>query len=143
MASIFDNISFGEGVEPSSDPFSFNVGLGNAYSLPADAQEASGIAWAVPSVIPDAAGGQSQSAPWWESVIKYGMVRAIDNQFARPVATGNVAPGSFAGQNGRTYVMTPTPTQPRVSPFQSADAQSGGGLGLLVLVGLGALVAAG
>lgn len=132
---MFENIQFG-GTPTVSDPAGLSLG---AYVLPADAADASGIAWSVPS-----AGATSQeSQPWWESVIKYGITRAIDNQFQQPVVSGNTQPGTFAGQNGATYQQTAVPTQPRVTAFKSADAASGGGLGLLVLVGIGALVVGG
>lgn len=45
----------------------------------------------------------SQAQPWWQGVIQYGLTRAIDNRFAPPNVSGNTSPGSFAGQNGRTY----------------------------------------
>lgn len=48
-----------------------------------------------------------QSAPWWQSLVAYGVTRAIDNRFAPPNVTGNTSPGSFAGANGRTYSQAP------------------------------------
>jgi hypothetical protein len=45
----------------------------------------------------------SSQEPWWQGVIKYGLTRAIDNQFHQPATQGSGTPGSFAGQNGRTY----------------------------------------
>jgi hypothetical protein len=46
--------------------------------------------------------------PWWQAVIQYGATRAIDNRFGPPVLSGNQDPGSFGGQNGRTYQNQPT-----------------------------------
>lgn len=51
-----------------------------------------------------------QSQPWWQNVISYGVVRAIDNRYGPTPVQGNTSPGSFAGQNGATYSQGPTPT---------------------------------
>lgn len=41
---------------------------------------------------------------WWERVAQYGLTRAIDNQYG-PAATNKTStPGTYAGQNGKTYV---------------------------------------
>lgn len=50
---------------------------------------------------------QDASRPWWESLVAYGVTRAIDNRFGPPNVTGNTSPGSFAGANGRTYAQNP------------------------------------
>lgn len=42
-------------------------------------------------------------APWWQSLVQYGITRAIDNRFSQPNVTGNTNPGSFGGANGATY----------------------------------------
>lgn len=44
--------------------------------------------------------------PWYESVIKFGMTRAVDN-LSRTNVGGNTDPGSFAGYNGGTYSQVP------------------------------------
>lgn len=49
-----------------------------------------------------------QDVAWWQSLIAYGVTKAIDNKTAPPNVAGNVQPGSFAGANGRTYVNGPT-----------------------------------
>lgn len=48
---------------------------------------------------------QGEQAPWWQSVIKYGITKAVDNTFPSQSTgvRGNTNPGTFAGQNGRTY----------------------------------------
>lgn len=67
--------------------------------LPADYYEAQKMTPYVPT-----APGQS----WWEGVVQYGLTRAIDNRYGPPVfVQGNVAPGSFAGQNGASYYQNP------------------------------------
>ena len=45
------------------------------------------------------------SVPWWQNMVSYGLTKAIDNTFPGRNAgiQGNTNPGSFAGQNGRTY----------------------------------------
>lgn len=46
-----------------------------------------------------------EQAPWWQNVIGYGLTKAIDNTFPtqNTGVRGNTNPGSFAGQNGRSY----------------------------------------
>lgn len=51
--------------------------------------------------------GANQGAPWWQGIIQYGVTRAIDNRYAPVNVAGNVATGSFAGANGRTYYQAP------------------------------------
>ena len=51
---------------------------------------------------------QQQGAAWWESLITYGVTRAIDNRFGPTNVSGNTSPGSFAGTNGRTYAQNPS-----------------------------------
>ncbi len=67
-------------------------------SLQGDYSDAQHMAPFVHPIV--AASGSS----WWEGTIAYGLTRAIDNRFAPPPVQGNTSPGSFAGQNGRTYV---------------------------------------
>lgn len=116
-----------------NDPFGFGTttnGEQSTYLLPTDIYEANQVAATVPA---------DSGRPWWETMAMYGITRAIDNQFGTP-QIGNSNPGSFAGQNGRTYESTPTPMQPRTGVFAQADAQTGGGLGLLVLIGAAVMV---
>ena len=48
---------------------------------------------------------QAEAAPWWQNLVAYGITKAVDNTFPSTSAgvQGNTAPGSFAGQNGRSY----------------------------------------
>jgi len=86
--------------------------------------------------------GQEQ-APWWQSIIQYGAVKALDNTF--PGRTngiqGNTAPGSFAGQNGTTYNQRGSQNAPP-SPAAGlglANASTGMfGLSPLMLIAIGA-----
>jgi hypothetical protein len=41
--------------------------------------------------------------PWWQSLVQYGAVRAIDNRYGPVNVAGNTNAGTFAGANGRTY----------------------------------------
>ena len=52
-----------------------------------------------------AAPQQAEAAPWWANMVGYGITKAIDNTFPNQNTgiQGNTKPGSFAGQNGRTY----------------------------------------
>ena len=136
--ALFDNITFGSGAAVENAASDLTGDL-SPYWLPADQADAQAVAWSVPSVDP----GTGQTAPYWQQLMTYGITRAIDNQFGPPPAYGNTSPGSFAGQNGRTYQQTAVPTQPRAGVFAAADASSGGGLGLLLLAGAAALVAGG
>lgn len=79
---------------------------------------------------------QRQDVPWWQSLVMYGATRAIDNRFGPTQVQGNTNPGSFAGQNGRTYANTPTGQGGMVAP-----AASFGGLPLWALLAAGGVVA--
>ncbi|QAZ41230.1 hypothetical protein C1M51_18395 [Methylibium sp. Pch-M] len=71
---------------------------------------------------------------WWEGVIQYGLVRAIDNATAPRTLAGNGQPGTFAGANGRTYAQAPNATGQTVL----GASPGGGGWGtLLLLAGVG------
>lgn len=69
-----------------------------------------------------------QTAPWWQSLIAYGATRAIDNRFGPTNVAGNTNTGTFAGQNGRTYVNNPNALGGRVV------SAGGDGSGLLLIV---------
>lgn len=60
---------------------------------------------------------EAQSAPWWQNLVSYGVTKAIDNSFpseSRGVQ-GNTRPGSFAGQNGRSYDQRGSQNAPPIS----------------------------
>ncbi|MBP6899521.1 MAG: hypothetical protein KBC73_05500 [Burkholderiaceae bacterium] len=99
---------------------SFSLGLGSDM---AEAQQMAPFA-------PPAA--QQQGMAWWESLIAYGATRAIDNRFGPVNVAGNTQPGTFAGQNGRTYTQTPTVQsgQP-VARAQVQQTQQANGVGVL------------
>lgn len=54
-----------------------------------------------------AAPAGNEAAPWWQNLVSFGVTRAIDNTFPGQATRvqGNTQPGSFAGQNGRTYIQ--------------------------------------
>ncbi len=85
--------------------------------------------------VPPAA--QQQGMNWWESLIAYGATRAIDNRFGPVNVAGNTNAGSFAGQNGRTYVNTAGTGG--TAPRASQAAQSSNLLPLLLVAGLALL----
>lgn len=69
--------------------------------------------------------------PWWERVAEYGLTRAIDNQYG-PVAPNKTGTaGTFAGQNGKTYV------NPNDRARGGAGAPAGDGNWLLLLLAAG------
>ena len=74
----------------------------------------------------------SPGLSWWESAAQYGITRAIDNRFGPTNVGGDTAPGTFAGQNGRTYSN---------APGRAGGAQAAGGIGggTLLLVAAGVL----
>jgi hypothetical protein len=74
--------------------------------------------------------GGGSGEPWWQSVIKYGATRAIDNRYGPVNVAGNTSPGSFAGQNGRTY-----------SNGGAGGVLSAAGLSPLLLIAAAAVVA--
>lgn len=41
--------------------------------------------------------------PWWARVAEYGLTRAIDNQYGPQASNKTSVPGTYAGQNGKTY----------------------------------------
>lgn len=76
-------------------------------------------------------------APWWQSVIRYGLVKAIDNTLPGQQRTGiqgNTNPGTFAGQNGRTYSQ---PGPLNATPGGVAAAAGVAGLSPVMLLGFG------
>ncbi|MEO8805851.1 MAG: hypothetical protein ABI433_07205 [Burkholderiaceae bacterium] len=60
--------------------------------------------WAKMQPYTSAPAGREQ-APWWQNAVSYGLTKAIDNTFPNQNngVRGNTQPGSFAGQNGRSY----------------------------------------
>jgi hypothetical protein len=104
----------GEATQAQAPEFSTVTPFGS-FGLGNDRAEAMQMQPFVP------AAGQQQGMAWWESLIAYGATRAIDNRFGPVNVAGNTQGGSFAGQNGRTYVNTPT-TQGGV-PQQRAQVQ--------------------
>lgn len=93
------------------------------------------------AVVPGAAGGvlyatdyrESQKlapfypadAPWWESLAKFGVTRAIDAHYGAQAADKSVAGATYAGANGKTYATGAVGTMPNSST--------------LILIGLGVL----
>lgn len=68
--------------------------------------------------------------PWYERVAEFGLSRAIDSHYGpQTLPTGSMS-GTYAGQNGRTYVNGQQP------------AGGVSGMGLLLLAGVAALVLA-
>lgn len=71
---------------------------------------------------------QNGSMPWWEQLASYGATRAIDAHFGPPAVDKTSQPGTFAGQNGKTYTT-------------GSAVPAGGGVSGLMLLGLAALAA--
>lgn len=90
----------------------------------ADLREAAKIDPFVPTVAGD-------SRPWWERVAEFGLTRAIDSHYGVQMVNKTGTPVTFAGQNGRTYV---------VAPQQPQQPASVGGVPLLLLAALAAVV---
>lgn len=94
------------------------------------------------TVVPGAAGGvlyatdyrESQKlapfypadAPWWESLAKFGVTRAIDAHYGAQAVDKSVAGATYAGANGKTYA--------------TGNLGAGANSSTLVLIGLGVLV---
>lgn len=88
---------------------------------------------------------KSSDLPWWEEAIKTGVTKLIDNKLNTQVkTTGNVDPGSFAGQNGQTYSQEvakrgtgqPLAGNPDAVPLQQAVGATWSNMGLLVIAGI-------
>ena len=77
-----------------------------------------------------------EQSPWWQNVISYGLTRAIDNSLPNQQngIQGNTNPGSFAGQNGRTYNQVGGVNAP---PTLSGLVASVQGMNPIVLVAIG------
>lgn len=58
---------------------------------------------------------QGDSRPWWERVAEFGLTRAIDSHYGAQAVNKTGTPGTFAGQNGRTYVNTTAAPAPTVA----------------------------
>lgn len=69
--------------------------------------------------------GQNDTRPWYERVAEYGLGRYIDNRLGPGEVVRSNNPGTFAGQNGRTYTNV---------PVQSGAAAAGGMPSGLLLV---------
>ena len=86
---------------------------------------------------------RGDNSAWWERTIQYGLTKAIDNRFGPQNVQGNTNPGSFAGQNGRTYTQAPQAqrdaptTQAPAGPAAMAQGIPGG----LLTIGAVALLA--
>lgn len=76
------------------------------------------------------------NTPWWQGAISYGLVKAIDNTFPgqQQNIQGNTGPGSFAGQNGRTYSQRGGQMAP---PMLAGSGGTILGMPPLVVIGLG------
>lgn len=97
----------GVGSTASSDPYSIDSGS----LLPGDLYDSSKMQGATTD--PTQAGSTS---PWYENVIKYGIGKIVDATTGAQATAGNTSPGSFAGQNGRSYpqniaAVKPLPVQ--------------------------------
>ncbi len=77
--------------------------------------------------------------PWWQSLIQYGAVRAIDNRYGPTNVAGNTNTGTFAGANGRTYGNANTNNNGQT--IAGAFGMSSDGLLLLVAIGVVAYLA--
>lgn len=89
---MVDGPDTGAWVEAQNDP----PGDQSAYYFATDATEASKMTQFYP---------QSGTRPWWESLAQYGVSKAIDAHFAPSSPVNTSTPGTYAGQNGRTYTQ--------------------------------------
>lgn len=122
--------------DDNGDPLPNSIAQASPQLVGVDAQE-----WAKMQPFAPRAQGE-EDAPWWQSIVKYGAIKAIDNTLPgrSPGVQGNTYPGSFAGQNGQTYQQV----GPITAPPQLAAG--GGVMGMsmptLLLLGVGLAVAA-
>jgi len=123
MANIFN----------SDDIAAMDMSSGSSpvYELPVDIIDAQKVAVVT--------GGDT--VPWWQKMIQTGFSKVIDNQLTKPQAAGTISPGTSAGQNGQTYQMTSTPTEPTAGASKVAKTDympyvlaAAVGLGILALV---------
>ena len=95
--------------------------------------------WAKMTAYTPAPNRESEGSPWWQNLVSYGVTKAIDNTFPNEQHNirGNTGPGSFAGQNGRTYNQRGSQNAP---PMESVGnlVSSFAGMSPLVLAGIAA-----
>lgn len=82
-------------------------------------------------------------APWWQGIVQYGLVKAIDNTLPgrAPGIAGNTQPGSFAGQNGATYSQTGPAARPPAPASGGFMSSSFMGIPTIALLAIGLGVA--
>lgn len=92
--------------------------------------------WAKMSTYTAAPQGAREQNAWWQNLVSYGVSRAIDNTLPNQNVgvQGNTNPGSFAGQNGRTYNQVGGVNAP---PTLSGLVASVSTLNPIVLVAIG------
>lgn len=75
----------------------------------------------------------AEQAPWWQNLVSYGITKAIDNTLPgdRRGLQGNVNPGDFAGQNGRSYRQRPPVLGQLGANLSAATGLSSGALLLI------------
>ncbi len=105
------------------------------FTLPADRFETQQMAPFMPQAATQA------GVPWWQSLVQYGAVRAIDNRFGPTQVQGNTNPGTFAGQNGRTYGNAPTNPQGQTVQQPAAPARAAAPDQSMVMLMVAGLVA--
>lgn len=110
----------GESIYNLGNPDEWNGYSGGGYYTTGDAYEAAKMTQFYPS-------STTTGAPWWESLARYGVTRAVDAAIGPPPLQYN-QPGTFAGQNGQTY------SQGR------AAVPVNDGSTMLLFLGIGALV---
>lgn len=95
--------------------------------------------WARMTRFTPAPTSEAERAPWWQNLVSYGVTKAIDNSFPNEPSRirGNTQPGSFAGQNGRTYNQRGSQNAP---PMESVGGlvASVAGMSPLMLAAIGA-----
>lgn len=112
------------------------VKLGGGYTLPADQVDGAKLDKYAPQASAEVLSGSKAPDAWWEKLIAYGAVRAIDNAYGNPYpgVMGNTAPGYGASQSGRTYAIGQgSATAPYVIGGAAVAAQRSGMSGMLVI----------
>ncbi len=95
--------------------------------------------WAKMTAYTPAPTREAEGAPWWQNLVSYGVSKAIDNTFPNEPRRiqGNTQPGSFAGQNGRSYDQRGSQNAPPMASVGNL-VSSFAGMSPLMLAGIAA-----
>lgn len=102
----------GSTISYAETPMGWNVTStpSNEYGYYTDAREAAKLDSFV------ARAGANDTRSWFERVAEFGLSRAIDAHYGPSAVDKTTAKGSYAGQDGKTYVISAPSTNGGINP---------------------------